>query len=157
MKKIFGVLLLMILLSTGVCIAGPEIPNLVGTWEVQSEAGLITKDSETGIWTHHRQEFSTLTAELVVTKQQGRVLYATFTSKHATEKMAAVIGWDNKTVYLLIRMVLLMQPLSAKIRLLAFTGMWGIKILWWQQVSGHVKNRANIIKIYLIKSRLFGF
>jgi hypothetical protein len=50
-----------------------------------------------------------------------------------------------------------MQPLSAKIRLLAFTGMWGIKILWWQQVSGHVKNRANIIKIYLIKSRLFGF
>ena len=98
-KKFFGVLLLVILLSTGVCFAEPEIPNLVGTWAVQSEAGLITKGSEPGTWTHHRQEFSTLTAELVVTKQQGRVLYATFTSQHATEKMAGVIGWDNKTVY----------------------------------------------------------
>lgn len=99
MKKIVGVLLLVFLLGTGVCFAEPEIPNLVGTWEVQSEAGLITKGSEAGTWTHHRQEFSTLTAELVVTKQQGRVLYATFTSKHATEQMAGVIGWDNKTVY----------------------------------------------------------
>jgi hypothetical protein len=50
-----------------------------------------------------------------------------------------------------------MQPLSAKIRLLAFTGMWEIKILWWQQVSGHVKNSADKIKIHLIQLRLLGF
>lgn len=99
MKKIVGVLLLVFLLGTGVCFAESEIPNLVGTWEVKSEAGFITKGSEAGNWTHHRQEISTLTAELVVTKQQGRILYATFTSQYATEKMAAVIGWDNKTIY----------------------------------------------------------
>ena len=99
MKKIIGVLLFVFLLGTGVCFAESEIPNLVGTWEIQSEAGLITKGGEFGIWTHHRQEFSTITAELVVTKQQGRVLYATYTSKLATEKLVAVIGWDNKTVY----------------------------------------------------------
>ena len=99
MKKIIGVLLLVFFLGTGVCFAESEIPNLVGTWEVQSEAAFITKGNEAGTWTHHRQEISTLVAELVVTKQQGRLLYATFTSKYSTEKMAAVIGWDNKTIY----------------------------------------------------------
>lgn len=100
MKKIFCCALLsMLLLGTGVCFAEPGIPNLVGTWTVQSEAGFLAKGGEPGAWTHHKQEFSTLTAELVVTKQQGRVLYATFTSQLATENMVAVIGWDNKSVY----------------------------------------------------------
>lgn len=50
MKKIVGVLLLVFLLGTGVCFAESEIPNLVGTWEVKSEAGFITKGvkQETG-------------------------------------------------------------------------------------------------------------
>ena len=100
MKKMFCCALLsMLLLGTGVCFAEPAIPNLVGTWAVQSEAGFLAKGGEPGAWTHHKQEFSTLVAELVVTKQQGRVLYATFTSQLATENMVAVIGWDNKTVY----------------------------------------------------------
>jgi hypothetical protein len=43
---------------------------------------------------------SNLTAELVITKQEGRVLYGIFTSSLATENMAGVIGWDNKTLYL---------------------------------------------------------
>ena len=98
-KKVFSVLLLVFLLGTGNCFAESVIPNLVGTWAVQSEAGFLSKGGEVGTWTHHSQEFSTLSAELIVTKQQGRVLYATFTSKMATENMVAVIGWDNKTVY----------------------------------------------------------
>jgi len=100
MKKIFlAVTLVTLLFGTGICSAAPDIPNLVGTWTVQSEAGFLAKNDEVGTWTHHNQEFSTLSAELVVTKQQGRVVYATFTSKMATESMVAVIGWDNKTIY----------------------------------------------------------
>lgn len=99
MKKIIGVLLLAFLLSTGVCFAEPEIPNLVGTWAVQSEGTHLNKGDATGTWSHYRDGANTLTAELIVTKQQGRVLYATITSKNASENAVAVIGWDNKTVY----------------------------------------------------------
>ena len=99
MKRTIGILLVVFLFGTGVCFAEAEIPNLLGTWEVQSEAGVIFKESTAGTWTHHRQEYSRLTAELVVTKQEGRVVYATFTSKLAAEKMTGVIGWDNKTIY----------------------------------------------------------
>jgi hypothetical protein len=100
MKKIIGVLLLVFLLGTGVCFAEPDIPNLVGTWAVQSEGAYLSKGSEPGTWSHYREGANTLTAELVVTKQQGRVFYGTFTSKNATENLAGVIGWDNKTFYL---------------------------------------------------------
>ena len=92
--------LLLFLLGTGVCSASESVPNLVGTWAVKSEAALLTKGNSPGEWTHHQTPLSTLTAEIVFTKQQGRVFYATFTSKLATENMAGVIGWDNKTLYL---------------------------------------------------------
>lgn len=99
-KKFFSALLVTFILGTGVCFAAEsDIPNLVGTWTVQSEAALLFKTDEVGQWTHHRQEFSTLSAEIVITKQQGRAFYATFTSKMATEKMVGVIGWDNRTIY----------------------------------------------------------
>jgi len=98
-KKIFGVLLLAILLSTGVCFAEPEIPNLVGTWAVQSEGAYLSKGSEPGTWTHFQDGINSVTAEFVVTKQQGRVFYGTFTSKRATENVVGVIGWDNKSAY----------------------------------------------------------
>jgi len=100
-KKIIGVLLLAFLLGTGVCFAESEIPNLVGTWAVQSEGAYLSKGSEPGTWSHWREGGdTTLTAEFIVTKQQGRVFYGTFTSKHAAENIAGVIGWDNKTFYL---------------------------------------------------------
>ena len=98
-KKIFGVLLLVILLSTGVCFAEPDIPNLVGTWTVQSEGAYLSKGSEPGTWSHFREGANSITAEFIVTKQQGRVFYGTFTSKHNTENVIGVIGWDNKTAY----------------------------------------------------------
>ena len=100
MKKIFGVLLLVILLSTGVCFAEPNIPNLVGTWAVQSEGAFLSKGGAPGTWTHFREGANSITAELIVTKQEGRVFYGTFTSKNATENLAGVIGWDNKSFYL---------------------------------------------------------
>lgn len=100
MKRIFGVLLLVILLSTGVCFAESDIPNLVGTWAVQSEGAFVSKGEAPGTWTHFREGANSITAELIVTKQQGRVFYGTFTSKNATENLAGVIGWDNKSFYL---------------------------------------------------------
>lgn len=100
MKRLVVLLLVVLVLSvTGVCFAEAELPNLVGTWEVKSEAALLVKGGETGAWTHHSEEFSRLSAEMTVTKQQGRILYGTFSSARATEQFAAVIGWDNKTLY----------------------------------------------------------
>jgi hypothetical protein len=98
MKKTLSITLLVFLLGTGVCLADSGIPNLVGTWIVKAEGGVISKGAS-GAKTHHSGEFSTLTAEAVVTKQQGRVLHGTFKSPKATENFVAVIGTDNKSFY----------------------------------------------------------
>ena len=100
MKKIaVSVIVLVFLVGIGVCCADSSIPNLVGTWTIQSEGAVITRGSAPGLKTHPTGEFSVLTAEVIVTKQQGRVLHGTFTSPKATEKFIAVIGTDNKTLY----------------------------------------------------------
>jgi len=100
-KMLLCLTLLVFVFGTGVCFAEAAIPNLVGTWNVKSEAALLTKEGNApGEWTHHTNEFSILNAELTITRQQGRVVYGTFKSKMATENMAGVIGWDNKTLYM---------------------------------------------------------
>ena len=100
MKKIVtSFSLLAFLLGAAICFADSGIPNLVGTWTVQAEGGVILKGAVHGAKTHHRGEFSTLKAEWVVTKQQGRVLRGTFKSPRATEKFVAVITEDNKSLY----------------------------------------------------------
>jgi hypothetical protein len=101
MKKItISVILLVVLFGMGICFADSDIPNLVGTWTVQTEGAVLIKGAAHGAKTHHRGEFSTLKAELIVTKQQGRVLHGIFKSPRATEKFVAVIAMDNKSVYL---------------------------------------------------------
>ncbi|MCX5883631.1 MAG: hypothetical protein NTU74_18100 [Deltaproteobacteria bacterium] len=87
------------LVGASLCFAESGIPNLVGTWSVKAEGGVITKGGASGSKTHHSGEFSTITAEAVVTKQQGRVLHGTFTSSKATESFIAVIGMDNKSFF----------------------------------------------------------
>lgn len=101
MKKIVLCLtLLVFLFASGVCFAEEKIPNLVGTWAVKSEAALLTKGGPPGDWTHHRDALSNLTAQMIINKQEGRVIYGTFVSSLAMENIAGVIGWDNKTLYL---------------------------------------------------------
>jgi len=101
MKKIvISFTLVAFLLTAGICFADSDIPNLLGTWTVQSEGAVILKGAVHGAKTHHRGEFSTLKAEWVVTKQQGRVLHGIFKSPQATEKFVAVIAMDNKSLYL---------------------------------------------------------
>jgi hypothetical protein len=100
MKKIMiSFTLLAFLSGMAICFAESNIPNLVGTWTVQAEGGVILKGAAHGAKTHHRGEFSILKAEWVVTKQQGRVLHGLFTSPRATEKFVAVIAEDNKSLY----------------------------------------------------------
>ena len=100
MKKIvISFTLLVFLLGTGICLADSGIPNLVGTWTVQAEGAVLLKGGTHGAKTHHRGEFSTLKAEAVVTKQQGRVMHGIFKSPRATEKFVAVIAEDNKSFY----------------------------------------------------------
>jgi hypothetical protein len=98
-RVVIGFALFTFIFAAGICFADSAIPNLVGTWTVKAEGAVITKSSAPGPKTHHGGEFSTLTAEVVVTKQQGRVLHGTFTSPKATEKFVAVIGTDNKSFY----------------------------------------------------------
>lgn len=96
MKKMtISVVVLAVVLTMGICYAASDIPNLVGTWSIQAEGGVVLKGADHGSKTHHRGEFSTLKGECVVTKQQGRVLHGTFKSPRATEKFVAVIAMDN--------------------------------------------------------------
>ena len=101
MKKIIlaGAALL-ILFVPSLCLADPQIPNLVGAWEVKSEGGLMVKGDQPGKITHWEPKQTSLKAEAHITKQNGRVLFGTFKSSRATENFIAVIGHDNKTFYL---------------------------------------------------------
>ena len=99
-KMVLFLTLLILVLATTVCSAENTIPDLVGTWSVKSEAAVLAKGEDPGEWTHHKDSHSQLSAEITIFKQQGRIFYATFTSRMAKENMAGVIGWDNKTLYL---------------------------------------------------------
>ena len=90
---------LVFLLGVGNCFADSAIPNMVGTWTVKAEGAVLHRGSASGSKTHHAGEFSTMTAEAVVTKQQGRVLHGTFKSAKASESFIAAIGLDNKSFY----------------------------------------------------------
>ena len=88
-----------LMLGAGLCFADSGIPNLVGTWVVEEEGAVLVKGETSGARTHHCGDFSTLIAEAVVTKQQGRVLHGVFKSPRSTEKFVGAIGMDNKTFY----------------------------------------------------------
>jgi len=100
MKKIFAIIFVAIPLAFGsICMADANIPNLVGTWTVKAEGGVVVKGADQGPGTHHKGPFSTLAAEAVISEQQGRVVHGTFKSPRASEKFIAVIGHDNKTFH----------------------------------------------------------
>jgi hypothetical protein len=100
MKKITLVgSVFLIILSTSFCWAGPEIPSLVGVWNVKSEGGVLLRGDKLGKTTHWEQKQTSLSAEANVSKQDGRVIYGTFKSSRANEQFIAVIGHDNKSLY----------------------------------------------------------
>jgi hypothetical protein len=111
MKKIvISVFLLVFLFGMRICFSDSGIPNLVGTWTVQTEGVVMFKGGDPGAGSMHGGEGAALNADgrikhvsrqskVVVTAQQGRVWHGTFTSAKATENIVMVIGWDNKTVH----------------------------------------------------------
>lgn len=80
--------------------AQSQIPDLVGAWKVTAEGGVLLKGAGEGPKTPHRGAFSTMTAEWVVTKQQGRVFHGTITSQWGgSERFICVISPDNKNFH----------------------------------------------------------
>jgi len=92
-------LLIVTLFCVSVCLADSDIPNLVGTWTLKSEGGVLLKATESGPKTLHTGPFSTLNAEAVITKQQGRIIHGSVKSPKATKNFIGAIGHDNKTIY----------------------------------------------------------
>lgn len=86
------------LLVSGAPAADPEIPNLVGTWIVEAEGGVLTRDTKPRENIHHRGEFSTLKGEAVIDQQQGRIFHGTFTSPRDRESFIGGITMDNKRI-----------------------------------------------------------
>jgi hypothetical protein len=98
-KLIVGIVVLSFWVGASLCSAEQGIPNMVGSWSVKAEGGVITRKGAPNAKTHHSGEFSKLDAEVVVTKQQGRVFHGTFISPKASESFVAVIGMDNKSIF----------------------------------------------------------
>ena len=92
-------LLIVTLFCVSVCLADSDIPNLVGTWTLKSEGGVLLKGTESGPKTLHTGPFSTLNAEAVITKQQGRIIHGSVKAPKATKNFIGAIGHDNKTIY----------------------------------------------------------
>ena len=99
-KNILAGTALLLIFAASQCLAEAKIPNLVGTWEVKSEGGVIVRGDKTGKTTHWEEKQTKLKAEITITKQEGRVVFGTFKSKKATENFIGVIGHDNKTFHL---------------------------------------------------------
>lgn len=73
------------------------IPNLVGTWKVQTEGATVLQGEDYSTKSHHRSQFTTLNAEAVIQKQEGRRVVGIFKSENYSEKFAGVISADGKT------------------------------------------------------------
>lgn len=99
-KRIISITIVVFMAVTGMCFAESGIPDLVGTWAVKAEGGVINKSGADGNkTTHHSADFDSIAAEAVIVKQQGRVLHGKFTSAKATESFIAVIGMDNNSFF----------------------------------------------------------
>lgn len=101
MKKIFSVVAVVVglVFCSSYVFAASGIPNLVGTWTVNSEGCALIKGANADEKSHWGPEQKNLKATAKILTQEGRVLRGEFVSERADEKFIAVIGPDNKTVY----------------------------------------------------------
>ena len=60
----------------------------------------MQKSSASGEWTPHSDQYSTLTAHVIVTDQKDRILHGTFKAPQGKDdSFIGVIGMDNKSFY----------------------------------------------------------
>lgn len=71
----------------------------MGTWNCKSEGALIAREKDVGAMTHWKEGQTRLEAELVVSRQEGRILHGHFKSTRATEPFVAAFGHDGRTVF----------------------------------------------------------
>lgn len=74
-----------------------SVPNLVGTWAVDAEGAVLMHGSTPSTKSHHANTFSTLKAEAVIQKQDGRRVSGIFKSPRYSERFVGVIGVDGKS------------------------------------------------------------
>jgi len=111
--KVFGsvaVLIAALLITTGCTSAGTpaaqpvppapaSVPDLQGTWNVVSDGTVMAKSDIGSGWAHHTTAFTGSQATWVVSKQDGRVIYGTFTPPVGKpENFIGVISMDNAAV-----------------------------------------------------------
>lgn len=75
------------------------IPNLVGTWKVDTVGATILHSDQYSPKSHHTKQFSTLQAEAIIQRQEGRRFIGIFKSPRYTEKIAGVISPDGKEFF----------------------------------------------------------
>lgn len=86
--------------SSGSAVAGePTFPNLVGTWACKSEGALLSREKDVGSMTHWKEGQTRLEAELVVSRQEGRIVHGHFKSARATEPFVGAFGHDARIVH----------------------------------------------------------
>ena len=73
------------------------IPNLIGIWKVNTEGATVLHGENYSTKSHHTNQFTTLTAEAVIHKQEGRRVIGVFKSPRYSEKFAGVISVDGKS------------------------------------------------------------
>lgn len=99
-KLIVAIVVLSVWGGASMCLAETGIPDMVGMWLVKTEGGVIGKSGIPSAKTHHSGDFSTLNAEISVTRQQGRVFRGTLASPKAREDFVGVIGMDNRSIFI---------------------------------------------------------
>jgi hypothetical protein len=100
MKKLtFTGLIFLFIFSASWCFADSQIPNLVGKWEIKAEGGMLLRSDKAGEKTHWVANQTSVTIDVDIYKQTGRVFFGKAKSKRATEEFIGVIGPDNKTLY----------------------------------------------------------
>lgn len=88
------------LMGASIAMPDSDIPNLVGTWILESQGGVVLKGKEPRKETHLEAPYhATFKGEMVIKEQKGRVLYGTFSSPRLTENVIAVLSPDNKTFH----------------------------------------------------------
>jgi hypothetical protein len=84
-----------LLIGASNSLAGDDIPNLVGTWKVQSEAAEIMMGTRPTAKSIASGDFQQNAFEIIFTEQQGRLLHGVTKSTSVTEKMVCAINYDN--------------------------------------------------------------
>ncbi len=88
-----------LLMGAGNSLAGNDIPNLVGTWQVRSEAAEIMMGTQPTAKSIASGDYQQLAFEITFTEQRGRLLHGFSKSATVTEKMVCAINFDNEGLH----------------------------------------------------------